>query len=140
MGWGPGPMSAGCTHLLPESTRWQSSTCNLLEPLLGWGPVEYPDGLAYAPAVERVFVSDERGAVDAVIDAKSNTLIKNVPLGGGAGNTVFDAGSGNILVAVHKKNELVSVDPSSMQIVKRLALPGGENPHGIAIDAVNHLA
>jgi hypothetical protein len=27
-----------------------------------------------------------------------------------------------------------------MQIVKPLALPGGENPHGIAIDAVNHLA
>jgi DNA-binding beta-propeller fold protein YncE len=67
------------------------------------GPVEYPDGLDYAPAVERVFVSDERGAVDAVIDAKSNTLIKNAPLGGGAGNTVFDAGSGNILVAVHKR-------------------------------------
>jgi DNA-binding beta-propeller fold protein YncE len=104
------------------------------------GPIDYPDGLAYAPTVQRVFVSDERGAVDAVIDAKTNTLIKNIPLGGGAGNTVFDSGSGNILVAVHRKNELVSIDPASMQIVNRLALPGGENPHGIAIDATNHLA
>jgi DNA-binding beta-propeller fold protein YncE len=104
------------------------------------GPVDYPDGLAYAPAVQRVFVSDERGGVDAVKDAKSNKLIKNIPLGGGAGNTVFDSGSGNILVAVHRKNELVSIDPASLQIVNRVALPGGENPHGIAIDASNHLA
>jgi DNA-binding beta-propeller fold protein YncE len=103
------------------------------------GPIDYPDGLAYAPTVERVFVSDE-GGVDAVIDTKSNTLIKNISLGGGAGNTVYDSGSGRILVAVHQMNELVSIDPASMQIVSRIALSGGENPHGIALDVANRLA
>lgn len=54
------------------------------------GPIDYPDGLAYAPGPKRVFVSDEHGGVDAVVNAATNTLIKNIPLGGGAGNTVYD--------------------------------------------------
>jgi len=104
------------------------------------GPIDYPDGLAYAPGVERVFVSDEHGGVDAVIDAKANTLIARIPLGGGAGNTVYDSGSQLILVAVHGKNELVRIDPVAMRIVDRVSLPGGSNPHGIAIDVANRVA
>lgn len=104
------------------------------------GPVSYPDGLAYAPAVKRVFVSDEHGGTDAVIDAESNKLLVNIPLGGGAGNTVYDPGSGNILVAVHGANELVAIDPAAMKIVGRYSLPGIKNPHGIALDTANRLA
>ena len=104
------------------------------------GPINYPDGLAYSPVTERVFVSDEHGGVDAVVDAETNKLITSIPLGGGAGNTVYDAGSGHILVAVHGVNELVSIDPAAMKIVSRYKLPGIENPHGIALDQANRLA
>lgn len=104
------------------------------------GPINYPDGLAYSPATKRVFVSDEHGGVEAVIDARAYKLIRSIPLGGGAGNTVYDAGSGRILVAVHGVNELVSIDPVAMEIVGRYRLPGIENPHGIALDQANRLA
>jgi DNA-binding beta-propeller fold protein YncE len=104
------------------------------------GPINYPDGLAYAPSTKRVFVSDEHGGVDAVVDAQTNKLISSIPLGGGAGNTVYDAGSGHILVAVHGVNELVSIDPAALKIIGRYKLPGIENPHGIAIDEANRLA
>jgi DNA-binding beta-propeller fold protein YncE len=104
------------------------------------GPINYPDGLAYAPKQKRIFVSDEHGATDAVIDATSNTLIKSIPLGGGAGNTVYDPVSGRILVAVHGVNELDSIDPASATIVGKLSLPGIKNPHGIALDTASHLA
>jgi YVTN family beta-propeller protein len=104
------------------------------------GPINYPDGLAYSPSDRRVFVSDEHDGVDAVIDAKTNKLIAKIPLGGGAGNTVYDAGSGHILVAVHGANEIVSIDPVAMKIIGRYKLPGLENPHGIALDEVNRLA
>jgi len=104
------------------------------------GPIEYPDGIAYAPGVRRVFVSDEHGAVDAVVDATTNQLIKNIPLGGYAGNTVYDQGSGHILVAVHGMNQLVVIDPVEMKIINRYSLPGVENPHGIALDVTNRLA
>lgn len=104
------------------------------------GPIDYPDGLAYAPSVKRIFVSDEHGGVDAVIDANSNRLIASIPLGGGAGNTVYDSGSGKILVAVHRLNQLAAIDPGSMKIVGRYPLPGLENPHGIALDEQDRVA
>jgi len=104
------------------------------------GPINYPDGLAYAPGPKRVFVSDEHGNTDAVIDAQNYTLLRKIELGGGAGNTVFDSGSGHILVAVHKKNELVAIEPSKLEIIGHYPLPGIDNPHGITLDVANHLA
>jgi YVTN family beta-propeller protein len=104
------------------------------------GPINYPDGLAYAPKQNKVFVSDEHGGVDAVIDAANNKLIANIPLGGGAGNTVYDSVSGHILVAVHGVNLLAVIDPATNQVVSRIPLAGITNPHGIALDASNHIA
>jgi DNA-binding beta-propeller fold protein YncE len=113
---------------------------NTLKTVAMAGPVSYPDGLAYSPATKRVFVSDEHGGVDAVVDATSGRLVANIPLGGGAGNTVYDSGSGHILVAVHSVNELVAIDPAAMKIIGRYSLPGIKNPHGISLDTANRLA
>lgn len=104
------------------------------------GPIDYPDGLAYAPREKKVFVSDERGGVDAVIDATTNTLITKIPLGGGAGNTVYDPISGHILVAVHGVNMLVVIDPTTDTILGGYPLPGIKNPHGIALDMAGRVA
>jgi len=104
------------------------------------GPIKYPDGIAYATGPKRVFVSDEHGNADAVIDATTNSLIATIQLGGGAGNTVYDSGSGQILVAVHEKNELVSIDPATAKIIGHHPMPGIESPHGIALDVDGRLA
>jgi DNA-binding beta-propeller fold protein YncE len=104
------------------------------------GPIVYPDGLAYAPKQNKIFVSDEHGGVDAVIDAASNKLVANIPLGGGAGNTVYDPVSGNIVVAVHGANVLAIIDPETNRITKRVPLAGIDNPHGIALDEASHIA
>ncbi len=135
---------------VPEITRVYASVTgehqvaavdmNTLKTVATSGPVTYPDGLAYSPATKRVFVSDEHGGVDAVVDTASGKLLTNIPLGGGAGNTVYDSGSGHILVAVHGVNELVAIDPAAMKIVGRYSLPGIKNPHGIALDLINRLA
>src|SRR6516165_6414788 len=63
------------------------------------GDIKYLDGLAYVPSANRVFVSDEHGNADVVIDVASNTVVTSIPLGGGAGNTVYDPASDRILVA-----------------------------------------
>ena len=104
------------------------------------GSIKYPDGIAYAPGPKRVFVSDEHGDADAVIDATTNSLVTTIPLGGGAGNTVYDSGSGHVLVAVHEKNELVAIDPAIVKIIGRYPVPGIASPHGIAIDVSGRLA
>jgi YVTN family beta-propeller protein len=104
------------------------------------GPINYPDGLAYAPGSKRVFVSDEHGDADVVFDAQTNTFLKKIDLGGGAGNTVYDPTSERILVAVHKKDELVAIDPVKMEIAGAYPLPGVKQPHGVALDVEAHLA
>jgi DNA-binding beta-propeller fold protein YncE len=111
-----------------------------LQTLAKVGPIKYPDGIAYAPGPQRLFVSDEHGDVDAVIDTKTNALIASIPLGGGAGNTVYDSGSGHILVAVHEKNKVVAIDPASLRIIGRYPMTGIESPHGIALDQSGRLA
>jgi len=111
-----------------------------LKTLAQVGEIKYPDGLAYAPTVQRVFVSDEHGNAEAVIDVTNNTLVSTIPLGGGAGNTVYDSGSDRIFVAVHDKNELVTIDPLRARITARTPLTWLDDPHGIALDVENRLA
>ena len=111
-----------------------------LKTLAKVGEMKYPDGLAYAPRNNRVFVSDEHGDADAVIDAAHNTLLTTIPLGGGAGNTVYDGGDNKILVAVHGKNELIKIDPQQARILDRTAMTGLHDPHGVALDVENRLA
>jgi YVTN family beta-propeller protein len=104
------------------------------------GTIKYPDGIAYAPEGKRIFVSDEHGDADAVIDTNTNRLLTTIRLGGGAGNTVYDSSLGHIVVAVHEKNELVSIDPSTAKIIGRYPVNGIEHPHGVSLDVTQRLA
>ena len=106
-------LSPNCTGFLrpsPEIDQVAVVDEATLKTLARVGDIKYPDGLAYAPTVQRIFVSDEHGNADVVIDATNNTLVTSIPLGGGAGNTVYDSGADRIYVAVHGKNELVDQD------------------------------
>ncbi len=98
------------------------------------GPIGFPDGIAYAPQAKKVFVSDESGGGELVIDAARDSVTATIPLGGEAGNTVYDGGSGCVLVAVQTRNEVVALDPATERIVARFAVAGARHPHGLAVD------
>lgn len=40
----------------------------------------YPDGMAYAPDVNKLYVSDEHGGTDTVIDVRANTPVATIRL------------------------------------------------------------
>ena len=103
------------------------------------GDIRFPDGIAFAPAEQKVFVSDESGEADVVIEARSNTKAGRIALGGEAGNTHYDAVSHCIVVAVQTKNELAAIDPASERIVARYPI-ACDHPHGFLIDEPNRLA
>ncbi len=104
------------------------------------GPIRYPDGLAFAPDVRRVFVSDESSAGrELVIDAVAERVLGSIPLGGEAGNTIWDPVSHRILVAVQTRSEVAAIDPASARIVARYPVTGADRPHGLAIDPVRRL-
>jgi DNA-binding beta-propeller fold protein YncE len=102
--------------------------------------IRFPDGIAFAPREDKVFVSDESGAADVVIDAKTNTKRSTIALGGEAGNTHYDSVSHCMLVAVQTRNQIVAIDPATEQIVQRYDLPGSDEPHGFVLDEPGRLA
>lgn len=104
------------------------------------GGIRFPDGIAYAPNADKVFVSDESGGADVVIDAKTTTRRSSIDLGGEAGNTHYDSVSRCILVAVQTRNEIVAIDPVSEKIIRRYELPGSDHPHGFTIAEPERLA
>jgi YVTN family beta-propeller protein len=96
---------------------------------------DYPDGLAYASAVGKVYVSDERGGIDTVIDTRSDQKVATIRLGDDVGNTQYDPTSQRILVAIGSRNQLASIDPGKDEVVGVTDLPGCQGAHGLAIDA-----
>ena len=100
---------------------------------------EYPDGLAYDPVERHVFVSDESGGVETVINARGQR-IATIPLGGDAGNVQYDAGSGHVVVDVQTLNQLAIIDPKTNRIVRRVPMPDCANDHGLYIDSPRRLA
>ena len=104
------------------------------------GGVRFPDGIAYAPNADKVFVSDESGGVDAVIDATTGAKRSTIDLGGEVGNTHYDSVSHCIIVAVQTRNQMVAIDPIAERVVQRYDLAGSEHPHGFTIDEPDRLA
>ena len=104
------------------------------------GGIRFPDGIAYAANADKVFVSDEAGGADVVIDAKTGAKRSTIELGGEAGNTHYDSVSHCILVAVQTRNQMVAIDPIAEKIVQRYELPGSDHPHGFTIDEPDRLA
>ena len=100
---------------------------------------QYPDGLVYDPVERHVFVSDESGGVETVLDA-GGRRIATIPLGGEAGNVQYDAGSGHILADVQTRDDIAIIDPKTNRVVRRIPLHGCANDHGLYVDSTRRLA
>ncbi len=95
----------------------------------------FPDGVAYAPQAHKLYVSDERGGQELVIDVPSSSARRAIRLGGEAGNTQYDAVTARVWVAVQTREELAAIDPLADSVVARVPTPGIRRPHGILVDA-----
>src|SRR5215470_9953952 len=95
---------------------------------------KFPDGLAYSPETHKVFISDEAGGVETVIDTQRNERVTTIQMGGEVGNTQYDPASHLIYACVQTRNELAEINPETDKIQARYRLPDGEHPHGFYID------
>jgi DNA-binding beta-propeller fold protein YncE len=100
---------------------------------------EYPDGLAYDPIHATVWTTNETGGTETVIDADTGQVRGTVQLGGEAGNVAYDLQSHRMLADVQTRNELAVIDPASLTVTRRLALPGCDHPHGLGLDPAHRL-
>jgi DNA-binding beta-propeller fold protein YncE len=93
----------------------------------------FPDGIAYDPRDNRIFVSDELGSAITVIEASTGSLIARIAAGGEVGNVQYDAASARLYAPIQTRNELGVFDPSGNKRLGVYALPGCAHPHGLAI-------
>jgi YVTN family beta-propeller protein len=100
----------------------------------------HPDGLAYAPDVHKLYVSDEYGETETVIDVHSNKRVTTIALGGSVGNTQYDPVSRHIFINVQSTAELLEIDPAVDKIVQRIPVPGAKGNHGLLIEPALRLA
>jgi DNA-binding beta-propeller fold protein YncE len=99
-----------------------------------------PDGLIYDQSEHKVFVAEEAGQNDAVLDARTLQRIAEIPLGGAAGDLEYDARSHRILAVVATLNQLVSIDPVTDTISARHELPGCQSGQDLVLDELQQLA
>jgi DNA-binding beta-propeller fold protein YncE len=100
----------------------------------------FPDGLAYAPSPGAIFISDENGGAEIVVDAHTDKKVDSIPLGGGVGNSQFDPAAKQIVVAVGDKDELALIDPVRNHVTDRIKVKKGSHPHGVYVEPAAHLA
>ena len=93
----------------------------------------FPDGIAYDPKDNRIFVSDEMGAAVTVIDAVANRMIARIPAGGEVGNVQYDPLTARLYAPIQTKNELAVFDPVKNLRIGVYPLSGCRHPHGLAI-------
>jgi len=102
--------------------------------ILSRGPTgAYPDGMAYDPRHRTVWTTNEAGGSETVLDATTG-------VGGDAGNVAYDRATGQMLVAVQGRNLVAVIDTNTAAITRRVALPGCDHDHGLAIDDADRLA
>jgi DNA-binding beta-propeller fold protein YncE len=100
---------------------------------------QYPDGLAYDPVERHVFVSDESGGVETVLNAAGHH-IATIPVDGEAGNVQYDTGSKHILADVQTVDQVAVIDPRTDRIVRRVHLTNCVSDHSLLIDSPHRVA
>ena len=94
----------------------------------------YPDGIAYASAEKKLYVSNKNGKSDTVIDAVTIKAIGTIALNAEAGNSQYDSVLDRIFVAVGGVNQLVEIDPKADKVIERYPLTDCKGAHGLYID------
>jgi len=132
--------------------------------VLGRAPTgAYPDGLAYDPTRNQVWVTNESGGTQTVLDPATQAVLATVDVGGDAGNVAYDpgpstpagigpgaptqggtstpatGGPGRILVDVQSRNEVAVIDPDTHTVTRRVPVPGCQHPHGLTLDPAHRL-
>ncbi len=99
---------------------------------------ENPDAILYESGRAEVYAFNGRGESASVIDAKSAQVVATLALGGKPEFGVADSANGRVFCNIEDKSEVVAIDTKTHSVAARWPLAPGEEPSGLAFDAVHH--
>ena len=127
---GKGYTSNGRSNTVSVFDLKTLKTLSIIQTPLGLNP----DYIAYDSKSQRVWAFNGRSHNASVIDARSDQLVATVELNGKPEAAVAD-GRGRVFVDIEDRNEVAVIDTASSRVTANWALPGCEEPAGLAIDA-----
>jgi hypothetical protein len=98
---------------------------------------EDADAILFDGASNRVFTLNGDAHSSTVIDARSGTLIKNIPLAGKPEYGV-SAGDGKVYANLTDTSEVVEIDAKTATVGRRWSTAPCKQPVAMAIDKVHH--
>jgi DNA-binding beta-propeller fold protein YncE len=99
-----------------------------------------PDGSAYAAPFHKLYVSDERGKAEAVVDVNTDTIITTLRFDSETGMPQYDPVARKIYVNLQDQNIFAVIDPATDEIVGRYPVGQCRGNHGMALDPPHHRA
>ncbi len=91
-----------------------------------------PDAALWDPASRTVMVMDNKAGTVTMVDPVKATAVATVMVGGALESAALD-GHGHLYVAVEDKSEIAVIDVTSRAVTRRIAVPGCEEPAGLAL-------
>lgn len=92
-----------------------------------------PDAILYDKFSGKVFAYNALSNDATVLDAKTNKVIKTIALGGKPEFSVTNT-KGLIYVNIEDKNEIKTINATTLEVVNTWSIAPGDEPSGLAID------
>ena len=96
-----------------------------------------PDAILYDQFSRKVFVYNAESNDATVLDANTNKVVKTIPLGGKPEFSVTNT-KGLIYVNIEDKNEIKTINASTLKVTNTWSIAPGDEPSGLAIDLVTN--
>jgi YVTN family beta-propeller protein len=99
---------------------------------------ENPDAILYDSIHSEVYAFNGRGKSVTVINAKNNNVVATVPLSGKPEFAAADGLGERVFCNIEDKKEVAVIDMKTHAVTATWPLSPGEEPTGMAFDAVHH--
>ena len=96
-------------------------------------PAENPDAILYDAFSKKVFTYNGKSNDATVLDAITNKVVKSIPLGGKPEFSVTNT-KGLVYVNIEDKNQIKTINTSTLEVTNTWSIAPGEEPSGLAID------
>ncbi len=93
-----------------------------------------PDAILYDAFSKKVFAFNGKSHDATVLDANTNKIVKTIPLGGKPEFSVTND-KGLIYVNIEDKNEIKTINATTLEVVNTWSIAPGDEPSGLAMDA-----